>query len=143
MRKTKKDKIQYVCQNCGFVSHRWIGRCSECDSWNSMVEERLTPPSQSRSVVDKSIALPIPLSKIQAQKDERITCQSQEFNRVLGGGIVPGSLVLIGGSPGVGKSTLMLQEAAQLTQNGLNALYVSGEESITQTKMRANRLGVS
>jgi DNA repair protein RadA/Sms len=143
MGKPKKDKIQYVCQACGFVSHRWIGRCSECESWNSMVEERVIAPSQNRSVIEKSITSPIPLSEIQSRKDERIACHSQEFNRVLGGGIVPGSLVLIGGSPGIGKSTLMLQEAAQLAQNGLNALYVSGEESVNQTKMRANRLGVN
>ncbi|MBC8182949.1 DNA repair protein RadA [candidate division KSB1 bacterium] len=143
MSKSKKDKIQFVCQACGFVSFRWIGRCSECESWNSMVEERVIPPSQNRSIIEKSIISPIPLSEIQSYKEERIACHSQEFNRVLGGGIVPGSLVLIGGSPGIGKSTLMLQEAAQLAQNGLNALYVSGEESVTQTKMRANRLGVN
>ena len=108
-----------------------------------MVEERTLPASSNRSVVDKFSVSPIRLSKIQFSREQRIACFSAEFNRVLGGGIVPGSLVLIGGSPGVGKSTLMLQEAAQLAQNGFDTLYVSGEESVTQTKMRANRLGVN
>ena len=108
-----------------------------------MVEERAVPQASSRSILKNSNISPVPLSKIQSHKEERIPCHSAEFARVLGGGIVPGSLVLIGGSPGVGKSTLMLQEAAQLSKNGLNALYVSGEESVTQTKMRANRLGVN
>ena len=143
MVKSKKDKIQFICQSCGFIAHKWLGRCSECGAWNSMVEERVVTSSSNRSVLGKSDISPIPLSEIQSSKDVRIACHSQEFNRVLGGGIVPGSLVLIGGSPGIGKSTLMLQEAAQLAQNGFDTLYVSGEESVTQTKMRANRLGVN
>ena len=108
-----------------------------------MVEERILPVSSNRAIVDNSHVSPIPLSNIQFSKEERIRCHSKEFDRVLGGGIVPGSLVLIGGSPGVGKSTLMLQEAAELSKKGANVLYVSGEESVTQTKMRANRLGLN
>lgn len=143
MGKLKKDKTQFVCQSCGFVSHRWIGRCSECGAWNSMVEEKATPPAPNRSIVEKTYIAPVLLSNIQFTTEKRISCHSKEFDRVLGGGIVPGSLVLIGGEPGIGKSTIMLQEAARLAQNGLNVLYVSGEESLTQTKMRAERLGLN
>ncbi|HDP98700.1 MAG TPA: DNA repair protein RadA [bacterium] len=140
MVKAKKVKIQYVCQSCGFVSHRWLGRCNECGQWNSMVEERVMPSVGVMTAADKPQTEPVALNKIQSQAEVRIACHSTEFNRVLGRGIVPGSLALVGGDPGIGKSTLMLQEAAWLANQGLTALYVSGEESLNQTKMRADRL---
>ncbi|MDW7680807.1 MAG: DNA repair protein RadA, partial [bacterium] len=140
MVKAKKAKIQYVCQSCGFVSHRWLGRCNECGQWNSMVEERVIASAGVMTAADKPQTEPVALNKIQSQAEVRIACHSTEFNRVLGRGIVPGSLALVGGDPGIGKSTLMLQEAAWLANHGLTALYVSGEESLNQTKMRADRL---
>ena len=108
-----------------------------------MVEEKITPPSADRSPVERSSISPVRLTEIQSSQDKRLRCHSKEFARVLGGGIVPGSLVLIGGDPGIGKSTIMLQEAARLAREDFKVLYVSGEESLIQTKMRADRLGLS
>jgi len=108
-----------------------------------MVEEKVVPQAAERTASNRSTIPPVPLNKIEFRQEERIRCQSQEFNRVLGGGIVPGSLVLIGGDPGIGKSTIMLQEAARLAKDQFKVLYVSGEESLMQTKMRADRLGLS
>lgn len=108
-----------------------------------MVEEKVTPPSADRSAVEKSSVAPVRLTEIQSSQENRINCHSKEFARVLGGGIVPGSLVLIGGDPGIGKSTIMLQEAARLARDNFLVLYVSGEESLVQTKMRSDRLGLS
>lgn len=141
--KPKKLKTQYICQSCGFVSPRWLGRCSECGAWNSLVEEQVAPKADIPASMARAAVPALPLAQIQAQQEPRINCHSQEFNRVLGGGIVPGSLVLIGGDPGIGKSTLMLQEAARLAQETFKVLYVSGEESLTQIKMRADRLGLA
>ena len=107
-----------------------------------MVEEKVTPPKVERSSFESSTAIPTRLSEIQSSQEKRINCHSKEFARVLGGGIVPGSLVLIGGNPGIGKSTIMLQEAARLAGEVFPVLYVSGEESLMQTKMRADRLGL-
>ncbi|MBN1350225.1 DNA repair protein RadA [candidate division KSB1 bacterium] len=138
--KKKRDRTQFICQACGFTSARWLGRCSECGEWNSMIEERIqAPATQKRSIANAS-SKPIPLAEIDYKDGERIKCVTGELNRVLGGGIVPGSLVLIGGDPGIGKSTLMLQEAVNLASTAFPILYVSGEESASQTKMRANRL---
>ncbi|MDZ7331113.1 MAG: DNA repair protein RadA [candidate division KSB1 bacterium] len=136
-------KTQYICQSCGFVSARWLGRCSECGAWNSMVEEAVEPKADIPAAAIKPAVPAMPLAKIQYQQEPRILCHSQEFNRVLGGGIVHGSLVLIGGDPGIGKSTLMLQEAARLANESFKVLYVSGEESLSQIKMRAERLGLT
>ena len=139
----KKDSIQYVCQSCGYVSLRWLGRCTECGAWNSMVEERVLPaPKGSRRTKSGHISQPVPLNEVAFQEDSRIRFHSQEFNRVLGGGLVPGSVVLIGGDPGIGKSTLLLQESAWLASAAGPVLYVSGEESNRQTKLRAQRLGI-
>ncbi|HEX9972840.1 MAG TPA: DNA repair protein RadA [bacterium] len=139
----KKNKTQFICQSCGFASPRWLGKCNECGAWNSMVEEKITPPAVERSPVQRSSISPVRLTEIQSSQDKRISCYSKEFALVLGGGIVPGSLVLIGGEPGIGKSTIMLQEAARLAREDFKVLYVSGEESLIQTKMRADRLGLS
>ena len=145
MAKMKKEKFQYVCQSCGFVSPRWLGRCSECGEWNSMVEEKVTSPTVKKrsSAGGQQAVSPVSLAHVESSRETRIRCRSREFDRVLGDGIVPGSLVLIGGDPGIGKSTLMLQEGVALASQGMNVLYVSGEESLSQTRMRADRLGVN
>ncbi|MFT4032989.1 MAG: DNA repair protein RadA [Siphonobacter sp.] len=140
-----KVKTSYFCQNCGYQSPKWLGRCPACGEWNTFVEEvvQKNEPERGRwrPVTSGITAAPRPkaLTEINYNEQPRIQAPDTELNRVLGGGIVPGSLVLIGGEPGIGKSTLMLQIALQLP--GLRVLYVSGEESDQQIKMRAERLG--
>ncbi|MFD1672288.1 DNA repair protein RadA [Agrilactobacillus yilanensis] len=138
-----KVKTQYVCQNCGYNSPKYLGRCPNCGAWNQMVEEVASAPqTKSANVVTGTIAKAERLNDVDIVKEPRVTTQLGEFNRVLGGGIVIGSLVLIGGDPGIGKSTLLLQVSGQLAQNG-KVLYVSGEESASQIKLRADRLDVN
>ena len=141
-----KVKTQFVCQNCGYISPRYLGRCPNCNEWNTLVEETIAPKSNStrtaglrRTGVDE--VKPEPLSSVTFQSEPRFKTGMEELNRVLGGGVVPGSLILIGGDPGIGKSTLMLQVSGQLSRSG-KSLYVSGEESASQIKMRADRLDV-
>ncbi|HEY5668821.1 MAG TPA: DNA repair protein RadA [Anaerolineales bacterium] len=137
-----KSRTQYVCQQCGRVSPQYMGRCPQCQSWNSMVEEVVAPPSKSkRSLVPGLVgrSQPTRLSEISGEADERLPLSIGEFARVLGGGVVPGSIVLIGGDPGIGKSTLLLQVALAIAHH-FPVLYVSGEESARQIKMRAARL---
>jgi len=141
-----KVKTQFVCQNCGYISPRYLGRCPNCNEWNTLVEETIAPKSNStrtaglrRTGVDE--VKPEPLSSVTFQSEPRFKTGMEELNRVLGGGVVPGSLILIGGDPGIGKSTLMLQVSGQLSRSG-KILYVSGEESASQIKMRADRLDV-
>lgn len=143
MVKTKKEKSQFTCQSCGFVSPRWLGRCTNCGAWNSFVEEKVVKRAPAVSAVEKADIAPMRLDQIQYRQEDRIRCSSEEFDRVLGGGIVPGSLVLIGGDPGIGKSTIMLQEAARISKDDFKVLYVSGEESLMQTKLRADRLNLN
>lgn len=138
----RKDKIQYVCQSCGYASPRWMGHCSECDAWNSYIEETISKHIRSAEVKANGASAPVSLSEISFNHYERIATQSQEFNRVLGGGIVVGSVILLGGDPGIGKSTLMLQEGVGLAKRDFPVLFVSGEESVQQTKLRAQRLGI-
>ena len=140
---SKKTKVQYVCQSCGYVSLRWLGRCSECQAWNTLVEERIAKKA-ARSAPHRAqeSAKPVKLADIDFAADSRVCFQSAELNRVLGGGMVPGSLILIGGDPGIGKSTLLLQEATRLAQKAIAVLYISGEESNRQIKLRAQRLGL-
>jgi len=140
--KRKKERTKFVCQSCGYESPRWLGRCPECESWNSFVEERqeLEPAAWATR---KERSYPQPLSEIEMESQSRIPTGSEEFDRVLGGGLVPGSLILLGGDPGIGKSTLLLQRLAEISRDNFPTLYVSGEESVTQTKMRAQRLGVN
>jgi DNA repair protein RadA/Sms len=144
MNKAKKEKVHFVCQTCGNISPRWLGKCPACEAWSSFVEER-APSTDARSthhaISAKSPALP--LDQISTDQMPRLQTISPEFNRVLGGGIVLGSVVLIGGDPGIGKSTLLLQEAAGLGRGDFKVLYVTGEESAQQTKMRAERLGLT
>jgi DNA repair protein RadA/Sms len=134
-----KVKSIYVCQQCGATSPKWMGKCPHCDSWNSLVEELVSTNSKASAVVGTSGAgKAVLLRDVQSTSTDRIVMADPELNRVLGGGVVPGSLVLIGGEPGIGKSTLLLQVAMQTP--GLKVLYVSGEESEQQIKMRAERL---
>lgn len=141
----KKAKTQFVCQSCGAVSPRWMGKCPDCESWNSFVEEQepASSPSPLHHSHSGAKAKPVPLSKVERRKEERYRIGMKEFDRVLGGGIVPGSVILLGGPPGIGKSTLLLQVCARLIANQKKVLYVSGEESPTQIKMRADRLGIA
>ncbi|MBN2356787.1 DNA repair protein RadA [candidate division KSB1 bacterium] len=140
-----KDRVktQFVCQNCGNVSPRWQGKCPACEAWNTYVEE-LQPRSRAQASSLKNVpSTAIALDAVSTDMMPRLETISPEFNRVLGGGIVLGSVVLIGGDPGIGKSTLLLQEAAGLSRADFPVLYVTGEESAQQTKMRAQRLGLT
>lgn len=141
--KIKKDKSHFVCQNCGYSSLRWVGKCPECESWNTFIEETIVKPSANSIFATTEASKVIKLSEVSFADAPRIASHSNEFNRVLGGGIVRGSLVLIGGSPGIGKSTLMLQEGAYTAKKDFPVLYVSGEESYQQVKLRADRLGIN
>jgi DNA repair protein RadA/Sms len=135
-----KLKTLFVCQNCGTQSPRWVGRCASCDSWNSFVEENFSPPQEGErgAVFTEG---PVLLHSVTTDAEKRWTTHIRELDRVLGGGIVQGSVVLIGGDPGIGKSTLALQIGIALSQKDFKILYVSGEESVRQTGMRAQRLG--
>ncbi len=136
----KQIKTAWYCSACGAESPKWVGRCPACGEWNTMVEERV-PSGASKSIGParrgKSVAVPV--SRIEATSEERIHMPSEELNRVLGGGLVAGSIVLIGGEPGIGKSTLVLQNILSIKSRRM--LYVSGEESASQLKMRADRIG--
>ena len=138
-----KLKTAFVCQQCGMTATKWLGRCSDCDSWNSFVEEESVQESLNSGVRLGTTRKPIPYPDIETDGTMRATSGVEEFDRVLGGGIVSGSLVLLGGDPGVGKSTLLLQVAAERSRNGSNVVYVSGEESERQIKLRGERLGIS
>lgn len=136
-----KSKTIYVCQNCGAKETKWVGRCPTCGEWNSFEEEvEIKAKGQTNILVGKSTSKALRLSEVKINADERINTGDDELNRVLGGGLVPGSMILLGGEPGIGKSTLVLQFA--LHNNCGRILYVSGEESIAQIKMRAQRLGI-
>lgn len=131
----------FECQSCGYSSSKWLGRCPDCGSWNSFVEGKKITLAKRDTALGGDRNVPVPLSEISTESTPRVSTANEEFDRVLGGGIVPGSLVLLGGEPGVGKSTLLLQIAQSLQQQGRRVLYVSGEESAQQIKMRADRLG--
>jgi len=134
-----KNLTRYVCQTCAYESPRWVGKCPNCGTWNSLVEELATKAATRRRTGGHAIEA-VPLGDVDIARDHRIVSRLAEFDRVLGGGIVAGSVILLGGDPGIGKSTLMMQLAAAL--DGLCVLYVSGEESSRQIKLRAERLGV-
>ncbi|GGJ93338.1 DNA repair protein RadA [Lentibacillus kapialis] len=141
-----KRKTKYVCQDCGYESAKWMGKCPGCNHWNTLVEEIEAlsgGAGHTMSRDGKAAGQPESITSIETKKEPRITTGMKEFNRVLGGGIVPGSLALIGGDPGIGKSTLLLQISSQLAEKQLPVLYISGEESTRQTKLRADRLDVS
>ncbi|MCE5236497.1 MAG: DNA repair protein RadA [Clostridiaceae bacterium] len=136
---SKPAKSIYVCGECGYESAKWLGKCPACDSWNTMVEEA---PVAERASAPSARAAAVPLSKVDSASASRVSTGMEEFDRVLGGGIVAGSTVLLGGDPGIGKSTLLMQMAARLAHIG-KVLYVTGEESAPQLKLRAERLGVT
>ncbi|MGO3037791.1 MAG: DNA repair protein RadA [Lactococcus lactis] len=136
-----KKKSSFVCQNCGYKSAKYLGRCPNCGEWSSFVEEvEVQEVKNQRVSMTGERSKPLKLDEVELFDTPRIETDLDEFNRVLGGGVVPGSLVLIGGDPGIGKSTLLLQVSTQLASRG-HVLYVSGEESAQQIKLRAERLG--
>jgi len=137
-----KSKTVFFCKECGYESPKWVGQCPGCKEWNTMVEEvvskkaapvRLSSPT-TKAKVSK-------LSDIVLTKEDKISTDIEELDRVLGGGIVPGALILVGGDPGIGKSTLLLQISRLLSNKGRDILYISGEESLKQIKLRADRIG--
>ena len=136
-----KQKTTFFCKECGFESPKWLGQCPGCKEWDSFVEEPVVKTAAGRSVTVTEHREPSKLSEIVTNDEVRTLTGIGELDRVLGGGIVTGSLVLVGGDPGIGKSTLLLQMCKQLAEAGKDVLYVSGEESVKQIKMRADRLG--
>ncbi len=139
-----KQKTMFVCSECGYASGKWMGKCPECSSWNSFVEETVSAPSAGAPAVRPLPAgkAPVPLREIEQVRYRRVLTGIPELDRVLGGGVVPGSAVLVGGDPGIGKSTLLLQMCSTLQLEGGAILYVTGEESKEQVGMRASRLNV-
>jgi len=143
MESKKAGKTVFLCQNCGYQAPKWMGRCPDCGEWNSLVEERrqLESGLAVHAFSAASPSRPVPINSVEISHVKRISTGIQEFDRVLGGGVVPGSLILIGGDPGIGKSTLMLQVSHRLASHKYKLLYISGEESVQQIKLRSNRLG--
>jgi len=140
-----KKKTKFFCNSCGYESPKWLGRCPGCGEWNTMVEEVEVVSKGPRGAFQHSTNVSqkaTPIISVESEEAPRIETELKELNRVLGGGVVPGSLILIGGDPGIGKSTLLLQVSALLSNKGHRVLYISGEESVRQTKLRAERLGV-
>lgn len=142
MTKSKKSTV-FFCQNCGFESAKWMGQCPGCREWNTFVEEQVSTAALKKNGTQGSTARqkPAVLSEITMEKEDRISTGMQELDRVLGGGVVAGSLNLVGGDPGIGKSTLLLQVCRNFSDAGAKVLYISGEESLKQIKMRAGRIG--
>lgn len=139
-----KNKYHFVCQNCGYITAKWLGRCPECGGWDTFAEEAESP-AKTKSYLPESAGKvkPKPISSVAGSSVKRMATGIREFDRVLGGGLVPGSLVLLGGTPGIGKSTILLDAGLRFSRQGIRVLYVSGEESEEQTAMRAARLGGS
>ena len=139
-----KIKSVYICSECGYESPKWYGKCPSCGEWNTMNEELVDKKASTvqKSITKSSYSKPVTINTIDTNDEERYNTGSEELDRVLGGGIVKGSLVLLGGDPGIGKSTILLQICEKLGQS-LKILYVSGEESKRQLKLRAQRLGVN
>ena len=134
----------FFCQECGYESSKWMGQCPACKEWNTFVEEMIDKKSAAkggRVAAKAAEAKNVPLSQIEMTQDKRMSTDMKELDRVLGGGIVQGSLVLVGGDPGIGKSTLLLQVCRNLSEKGVRVLYISGEESLQQIKIRAERIG--
>ena len=138
----KGKKSVFFCQNCGHEENKWLGQCPACKEWNTFVEEKISvTTAKTAGAVRLNESKLATLSQVSMEKELRMTTQIQELDRVLGGGIVPGSLILVGGDPGIGKSTLLLQVCRNLSNIKKSVLYISGEESLKQIKMRAERLG--
>lgn len=136
-----KTSTVFFCQSCGYESPKWMGQCPGCREWNTFVEETVEKKSAAKAQERRAAGGPVCLSSIETKDEDRVTTRMQELDRVLGGGIVPGSLVLVGGDPGIGKSTLLLQVCQKLADDGHEVLYISGEESLKQIKLRAERIG--
>jgi len=136
-----KKRTVFFCSSCGHESAKWLGRCPGCGEWNTLVEQKVTP-TRGGGRTQREPRRPVPLGSIEADERERVVTGIGELDRALGGGIVPGAVVLVGGDPGIGKSTLLLQVSAALADSGESVLYVSGEESQSQLRMRARRLGI-
>lgn len=137
----KAKKSIFFCQNCGHEESKWLGQCPVCRQWNTFVEEKVTAAKTGGQTKSLKEAEVVALSSVQTDREERVCTGIGELDRVLGGGIVPGSLVLVGGDPGIGKSTLLLQVCQRLTERKQKLLYISGEESLKQIKLRADRMG--
>lgn len=137
----KGKKSVFFCQNCGHEENKWLGQCPMCKEWNTFVEEKVTSSKTGGAKTTGRDARVVTLSSISTNNDDRIRTKIEELDRVLGGGLVSGSLVLVGGDPGIGKSTLLLQVCRQLADQQRKVLYISGEESLKQIKLRANRMG--
>src|SRR6202030_2455612 len=138
-----RSTVTFVCTECGGETLRWAGQCPHCQAWNTLQEFVAKKASAARRQEPRQAgsARPVPLTEISMETSARHRLEWDELNRVLGGGVVPGSIVLVGGEPGVGKSTLLMHAAAQVAQRGGRVLYISGEESAQQVRMRAQRLG--
>ncbi len=137
MKGKKTGKTVFLCQNCGYQAAKWMGRCPDCGEWNTLVEESRHPGP----ALSSRVSSPVPIDTVEMSHVRRMATGIQEFDRVLGGGLVPGSVILIGGDPGIGKSTLVLQVLHRLASQDHKVLYVSGEESVQQIKLRSKRLG--
>lgn len=135
-----KQKSRYVCSNCGSAAPKWLGKCPDCGQWNTFEEEIIREPATRGQAVFGNVSKPEQISRIEISEHSRIATGTEELDRVLGGGLVPGSVILVGGPPGIGKSTLLLQVSKGIASKG-RVLYISGEESPRQIKMRADRLG--
>lgn len=139
----KKNKTGFFCQHCGYMSPKWLGKCPSCNGWNCFAEELIVESGTDSRAEMSFNGKPLPIEDIPLTEGKRTVTGIAEVDRVLGGGIVGGSAILIGGEPGIGKSTLMLQVMHNLAQNGLKVLYVSGEESASQIKLRSDRIGAA
>ena len=140
MQKVTKNSITFFCSDCGFESKKWMGQCPSCKAWNTFTEAPDSAVSRPGRNPNKAVNKPVRLSEIDTSDDSRYSSGYGEFDRVLGGGIVPGSLVLVGGDPGIGKSTLLLQTSIKAAETGRKVLYISGEESLAQIRLRADRI---
>ena len=141
-----KTKTTYICSECGYKSPKWLGKCPGCNSWNTIQEtvitEKKTSATRAMSISNGgSVRMPKKIGDVKVGYETRYKTGLQELDRVLGGGIVQGELILVGGDPGIGKSTLLLQVCRNMSNNGKKILYISGEESLKQIKLRANRMG--
>ncbi|MGN0389398.1 MAG: AAA family ATPase, partial [Wujia sp.] len=137
-----KEKQVFYCKECGYESAKWQGQCPGCRAWNTFVEERVKVGAKTGKTMHKDAVTPMGILQVTTADESRISTGMRELDRVLGGGIVRGSLVLVGGDPGIGKSTILLQMCRNLVHGNQDVLYVSGEESLSQIKMRAERIGV-
>ena len=137
-----KLKTKWICQNCGYETAKYLGKCPDCGQWNTLVEEVSLPASTTKNKIVLNDTKPCLIDEIEVDKSIRFTTGIEEFDRVLGGGLVQGSIVLLAGDPGIGKSTILLQTGKSICKDGRKALYVSAEESASQVKLRAQRLGV-